>query len=242
MSIDGNNLLQTEQKNSTAATTQTDISDAIEFFSPIDHFVSYDYTDEFNNVLLKLDMTNILKYANINYIKLTFQQYYIVEKAYKMLESHIDRTGTKYDLIVRLRFDQYLCSDSTTNILSKLIRIPDTNKIIYNDENIKIMKTVTKDLTIELDTDVPNQVHVFGYGPFHHYHYVNDQFFTHGQHLISTVSKFYKEMPSIINKCAVTVYPTKGCTPEYLWYMFLMNHNITIARSKNSGFFIREFY
>jgi hypothetical protein len=242
MSIDANNLLQTEQKNSTAATTQTDISDAISFFSPIDHFVSYDYTDEFNKVVSHLDLPNILKYANINYIKLTFQQYYIVEKAYKMLQAHIDRSGTKYDLIIRLRFDQYLWSDSTSNVLSKLIRIPNTNKIVYNEENAEIMKTITKDLTIELDTDVPNQVHVFGYGPFHHYYYTNDQFFTHGQDLISTVSKFYEEMPFIINKCAVTVYPTKGCTPEYFWYTFLTNHNITIAKSKNTGIFIREFY
>lgn len=60
-----------------------------------------------------------------------------------MLESHIDRTGTKYDLIIRLRFDQYIWSDSISNILLQLIRIPGTYNIIYNDENVEIMKTVT---------------------------------------------------------------------------------------------------
>jgi len=242
MAIDANNMLQCEHKNSKNTTNQTDISDAITFFNPINHFISYDYTDEFNNILLKFDRANIGKYTNPLFLKIICQQYYIVDKAYKMLQTHIDTTGAKYDLIIRLRFDQYIWSDSISDMLTKLIRIPNTNNIIYNNENIELIKAITKDLTIELDTDIPNQVNVFGYGPFHNYYYVNDQFFTHGQHLISTVSKFYEEMVPIINKCAITTYPNNGACIEYFWYIFLTNHNITIAKTKNNGIFVREFY
>jgi len=222
--------------------SQLDISDAISFFNPIDSFVSYDYSDEFSKVLLLLDISTISTIVDPRAFKNMFNQFYIVDQAYKMLQAYIHTTGTSYDLIIRLRFDQYIWSASTSGVITKLIRQPNTSNILYNEEQIEIMKTVTKDLTIELDTDTPNQIHVFGYGLFHHYQYVNDQFFTHGQHLLSTVSKFYEEIPAIMNKCAVTVFPTKGCAPEHFLYLFLKNHDITIARSKIKGIFIRECY
>ena len=242
MSIDGNNLLQTETMNSKSATSIEDIRDAIAFFNPVDSFVSYDYTEEYNKIIPFIDEIIEKKFVKISTLKLTYQQYYIVDKAYKMLQTHIDKTGIHYDLVIRLRFDQYIWSEATSSILPTLIKQPNTYNILYTPENIELMKEITKNFKIELDTDVSNQVHVFGYGMCSHYPYVNDQFFTHSHDLILTISKFYEEMTSIINTCGVTVYPTNGCVPEHFWHMFLKNHGLTVALSKVLGIFIREFY
>jgi hypothetical protein len=137
MAIDGNNLLQTENMNSRAATALEDISDAITFFNPIDSFVSYDYTEEYNKITPFIDKIISYRFVSLGFLKLTYQQYYIVDKAYKMLQTHIDKTGVHYDLVIRLRFDQFIWSNATLNIIENLIKIPNTNNILYNSENIE---------------------------------------------------------------------------------------------------------
>ena len=103
-----------------------------------------------------------------------FQQYYVVKNTYKLLLNHINN-GNHYDLIIRLRFDQFIFSDEV-HIPSQIY---DTsyNAILYNQQNNDILKKWTEDKTFIFDEIEDNTLYVFGIGDFKHYKFANDQFF-----------------------------------------------------------------
>ena len=108
-------------ENNTEASELSDINDAISFFKPKDYFINYDnYDNEFNLIKSKIEYNLIKNYVNDTTLKLIFQQYYIVMNAYKLLIDYMNKTRTTYDLIIRLRFDQYIWSENSTDILDKI--------------------------------------------------------------------------------------------------------------------------
>ena len=92
LGIDISNKLQVEYTNSIVDTEEQYVINAINFFKPIDTFVLKNFSLEGvpNNDIRR------------------FRQYYLVKNTYKILKTHIDNNDIKYDLIIRLRFDQYI--------------------------------------------------------------------------------------------------------------------------------------
>ena len=122
LGIDINNKLQVEYRNSTVDTEEQLVINAINFFKPIDTFVLNDFSLEGvpNNDIMR------------------FRQYYLVKNTYKNLKTHIDNNNIKYDLIIRLRFDQYIFSTEVPilpQLWNKKLQV-----ILYNEDNIYLKK------------------------------------------------------------------------------------------------------
>jgi hypothetical protein len=172
-------------------------------------------------------------YHGTRRIRLISEQYYMVYKAYELLEEHIHKTKTKYETIIRLRFDQLIWNDATFF----------TEKdILYNEQNLDRLHVLLQNQHVKLKVDTPhdNTIYVFGGGVHCNYTYVNDQFFAHNMSLLSTMKNFYKKLPIIINNSFDNFWPCHGCWIEHFFANYLFNENIVIKRSVLSGIFIRE--
>ena len=175
---------------------------------------------------------------NKNFYTKIFRQYFVLNECYKMLTNYIDKNDVKYDLIIKLRYDQFFWTHDNAlyDICEKNVR----NEIIYNETNKQIISN-NSNLNLNMDTSEENTIKVFGGGLFSNYGYVNDQFWTHGMDLINTISKFYRNLERLVNKTHREFIPHSGCTPEHLVLVFLLENDVTIKRSNFSGIFVREF-
>jgi hypothetical protein len=173
-----------------------------------------------------------------NYIKV-LRQYFIVNECYKMLVEHISNTGTRYDLIIKLRFDQLIWTDG----YNLLLMCKEVNEYgpLYNERNIDIIKENTLGITLNLDHSEENTINVFGGGIIKTYGYVNDQFWLHGMDLIHKMGQFYNTMFGIINKIHREHMPYSGGNIEHIFLRFLFDNNIKIKKTIIKGRFIREF-
>jgi hypothetical protein len=231
MGIDVCNELQCEYKNSTDKTQNNDIDDAKTFFKPIDCFILDKYDDKFNDIQKK---TN----HNIKWAQLLFRQYYIVKNTYKLLIDYINKTNTKYDIIIRLRFDQLIW---TNDINLDIIFDNNLKTIIYNDTNIKLLNNLTKNKTIKFDEVEDNTIYVFGFGDFKHYKYANDQFFYHNHSILYNMYNFYDNIFDIMMYCIENNIANKGASIECFFYLYITKYNnIKIKVSNINGIFIRE--
>ena len=232
LSINKFNGLQNENLNSKIDNNNNDINEAIQFFNPKDIFINNGYDDIFEN--LEVNKTRIEN-------RLILEQYYIVQQGYKLLIDYSKNNNVKYDAIIRVRFDQFIWSDSA-NILSKIILGNNDNgqiKIIYNKENIELANNYSKDLKMDIDIPYNNEIFVFGSGIINsNYSWVNEQFWIHSMDLIHTMSKFYDNIPNIINE----VVSIENCPYfELIFSIFLNNNNIPLIKSKIHGQFCYEY-
>ena len=177
-------------------------------------------------------------YNKENYIKI-LRQYFIVNECYKMLVEHISKTGTHYDLIIKLRFDQLIWSKN--KYLYSMCEKNIQNEPIYNKYNINIIKKNTLGVTLNLDHSEENTISVFGGDIIKTYGYVNDQFWTHGMDLIHIMSQFYNNIFQLINTVHREHMPYSGGNIEHIFLRFLFNNNIKVKKTNISGIFIREF-
>lgn len=168
--------------------------------------------------------------------KILGEQYYMVYKAYEMLEKYISDTNINYDIIIRLRFDQFIYND-TSSITEYNLDMKDNN-IIYNTSNIEKCKNAYID--ISLDNGENNTIHIFGGGYYKHYAYLNDQFWYHKPDLIERMKLFYIELPNVINKCSKLFFPWHGCWIEHFFCNYIVDNNIKIKKSCLNGLFIRS--
>jgi len=167
--------------------------------------------------------------------KILGEQYYTVFKAYEMLEKYINKANISYDIIIRLRFDQFIWNND--NICNYNLDYKDNN-IIYNNDNIDKCNNI--DISIVLDCGEYNTIHVFGGGYYKNYAYINDQFWCHKADLIERMKLFYIEMPNIINKCKDIFFPEYGCWIEHFFCNYIVQNNINIKRSCLNGIFVRQ--
>ena len=213
LSIDTDNKLQEASLNSTEKTS---------------------YDDLFKEKQQLLD--NNLPYDKR--YKMILEQYYIVYKAYEMLQLHVNNTGVKYDIVIRLRFDQFIWSDATST-LSKYV-MPCGNVKFNNDNITMISKEVNGNLKIELDSPNNNEICTLGWKVTNTWNdYVNDQFWIHSYALTNLISKFYIDLPGLIN--THSYYASKGPFVEVLFYQFLKQNRINVRQSKITGKFCREY-
>ena len=259
LSIDVDNSLQREYYNSIISTDTNMVEKAINFFNPKKFIVINDFEDKFINNKNKFDKEiTINKRENISYYKRPLRQYYCVKNAYKLLIDYITETNTAFDIIVRLRFDQYIWDDNTANVLPQLIE----NKcgIVY--ENERYCKTQNEDNNITTNHILDNKkisfsecfdnyIYLFGSGIYHNNNtnkkhevtqnfYANDQFWYHNTSLIHKMYNFYDEIVDLIIyrfKNNIFIYNT---STENLFYNFLINNNINIGKSNIKGLFVRE--
>jgi hypothetical protein len=156
-----------------------------------------------------------------------------------MLIDHIIVTGTKYDLIIRLRFDQLIWSENDdwlSNFEKNSENVP-----LYNEQNINIVKNPSIKRSLRLDDSEENTICVFGGGIIKTYGYVNDQFWIHGIDLIHKMSQFYKNLFNLINETHKEHMPYSGGNIEHILLRFLFENNIKIKKTNVKGAFIREF-
>lgn len=186
--------------------------------------------------------TNFKKSINHidNYTKI-FRQYFLVNECYKMLINHINSANTKYDIIIKLRFDQLIWTDSEFWASNHNCKVNKHGDPCYNQDNIDLFKSITKNIDIEFINQEHNMLSVFGCGTIKTYAYVNDQFWTHGMDLIEKMSKFYENLIHIINLSNKEHSIYSGANIEHYFLRYLFNNNINIQKTNISGRFIREF-
>jgi hypothetical protein len=252
LSIDTNNRIQLSHKYNKNDLTQDTINDVIKFYNPIDYFITdnNNYNLEVDQFINSIDINKIIQYESQIILNIIFKQYYIVHHAYKLLEKHINLTSTKYDLIIRIRFDQLLWNDDINYIINTLDKnnnsISDydkstiNNNISYNQNNINLLNTIT-DYKINFDNPLDNTIYVINYGEYFTYKIVNDYFWLHSHDLIKTMGSFYESFIDLLNDCLETFFPDKGGLIEHLFYKYLTNNNINIKRTIVKGSVIREY-
>lgn len=217
LGIDLNNMKQCKYKNSTDQTTLEEANKTIDFFKPINSFILDD----------------------INPCQLLLRQYYVVKKTYEMLKIYSDKNNIKYDLIIRLRFDQLIFSKEIP--IQNKMWDEELKTILYNQENINILKnySINKKFIFEEIND--NTIYVFGFGDFKHYKYANDQFFYHNHTLLEKMMNFYDNIDYIMKYCNTQKIGNEGASIECTFYLYITQfNNIIIKKSNICGVFIRQ--
>lgn len=269
LSMDLNNSKQCLYENNIEYTNLEKIKKIISFFKPIDYYICNDYSKEFQKIQKKNIEIGTISNIN-NHFMLLFEQYYIVKQAYKLLKEHIKKTNTKYDLIIRVRFDQFIWTDESHDIIQLINKTVD-NKIIYNSDNIELLNKISENQTInftpfhmfdaksetnsqlitasegdflnEKICNKPNDkvIYLLGFGDFCHYKYANDQFWFHNSNLIDVISRFYDNIYKLLFSAIKNDTGNCGAMIEHLWYTYLVNNNINIQKSNVCGVFVREY-
>lgn len=217
LGIDLNNKYQSAYKNPTDETTFEESNKAIEFFKPINSFILND---------------------NESY-HLYYRQYYVVKKTYEMLKIYSDNNNIKYDLIIRLRFDQFIFSKEVP-ILPGVYN-PELRTVLYNQENIDIYKNYPIDKKFIFEEVNDNTIYVFNFGECNHYKIANDQFFYHNHSLLEKMMNFYDNIDYIIKYCDTNNIGNKGARIECIFYLYITQfNNIILKKSNIGGIFIRK--
>ena len=219
MSIDLDNSIQTAHKNPTDRTDISAANAAIEFFKPNDYCI--------------IESPPVLQIPRM-------RQYYVVKKAYELLKNYKNKTKTVYDVIMRLRFDQILYPENI-DVRNKLERANSDSmfdNVIFNETNRSYLNALSADQKIMLHPVEDNHIHVFGFGDYKHYKYVNDQFFYHNESLIDSMFEFYEHIPELSAICDAQNVKTDART-EYIFYLYLQKMGITHKQTHIIGEFVR---
>jgi hypothetical protein len=232
LGIDSDNSLQCEYKNKTTKTASEMIKQTIDYFNPIDYFI----LDQFEEEWLKI--TNRAK-CDIYCTKILFRQYYTIHRVYELLLNHIIKTQTKYDLIIRLRFDQFIWTDESKDIVDLLYNY-EKKTILYNKENMELLNIISKNKMITFNEIQDHAIYLFGFGDFEHYKYANDQFFYHTTSILTIMYNFYNHLLDLMESCINSNIGNKGALIECIFYAYILNNNIQHKKTNISGIFIRE--
>lgn len=236
LSIDKTNHLQNDVLNVVDDSNASDINEAINFYNPKDVFVCHEYDSIFNNI-----ETN----KTIRENRLILQQYYVVQQGYKLLINYSKANNIYYDAVIRIRFDQFIFSESS-NILSKYVVLNSRGSrvIKYTPENIDEINVISKDLMVTVDNPKYNDIYVFGAGQMNaRYIWVNDQFWVHSMDTINVIYDFYNYIPGITDEVLMhNLYPGYYPYFELVFGIYLQRNNMNIKKSCIIGEFCREIY
>lgn len=235
LSIDLNNSLQCENKNSKNDTSLEKATEVIDFFKPVDFFILNHFDEEWNN------LKNRNQPFELDYEKLLFEQYFVVSKAYSLLNNYKSKTNKKYDIIIRLRFDQFIWTEET-NIFDKLIM--NNNQILFNNENIQTVMNLPPSPSCKINFNAVNDksIYLLGFEDFKHYKYANDQFWYHNESILEIMSNFYENIYNISITCNKNNIGQQGAKIECIFYQYLTSLNINMEKTNICGIFVREFY
>lgn len=163
-------------------------------------------------------------------IKGLFRQFYFVKKGYELLQKHKTKFNKQYDIVIRLRFDHILFTDTFLKQSFQNFEIQD-NTILFSQKNIELSKTMTEN-DLHYDSIYKNTINVMGAGVYKKYIYVNDYFWTHGDDLIEKIMTFYDALFGIISFTLDNFFPIYGAGIEHYFAIFLKNESIQLRQSK----------
>jgi hypothetical protein len=201
------------------------VNELITFFKSKRHFVLDNFVDD-------------KSFRFIREYNIMYQQYFIVDKAYRLVKEYIDETGTHYDIIVRLRLDQFLYPENFNDIYPKLDK-NELGDIVYNENNISRFKNEIKDCKIPFYHVENREIYVLGYGKYDWFDYVNDQFFYHDSTLIDTMLLYYKNLSRILSNVIEQEHNNGMCIYERIFNIFLKENNLIIKKANLGSHFIR---
>lgn len=229
LGIDSVNQLQTANENSSNNTNEGYIQEAKDFFNPINSYISQG-----------VDLSSI----EPKVCPQLFGQYHLVKNTYKLLKDYIKKTKIKYDLILRLRYDQLLFSKDVPYLDSLARKISDNkNTTIYNESNQKLLSEYSQGKKFIFEKLNNDEIYVFGFGQFPNsdYQYANDQFFYHNESLIDDIYKFYDCLPDLMNKALSVRKKPYGGFIENLFHTHITEYcNKKFLKSNIHGVFVRD--
>lgn len=232
----GINICNTHQivyKNSKDKTNTDKVKRAIDFFNPVDTFILDNFEDEFNKIKNK-------NTTNLHLLQGMFEQYYVVKNTYKMVLDNINK-GKTYDLIFRLRFDQFIYSEDVP--IAPQLYDTSYNTILYTPKNIDIIKEYTIDNYFKFDEIADNTIYLYGFGNYKNCKFANEQFWYHTPSIINQMFEYYDNFLPLLVYCNQRLIGNEGA-PIYEWmfYIYLTEFNkINIKKSNITGIFLREF-
>ena len=234
LSIDLDNSLQCINKNKKTKSNINDANEAIRFFKPKGVFILENFNPEFNRINKK----NPFVPQNV---KLLFEQYYIVKNAYNLMLQHMKKTNTTYDIIIRLRFDQFIWTNETFSIFQNINK--KVSQIMYNKVNIDKLNKLSKGKKIVFGPTLNNNIYLLNFGRFRNYNYsyANDQFWYHNPHLTNKIYNFYDNLPQLLYQSIKENKGNRGALIEHLWYRYITTNKINMNKGRVKGVFVREF-
>ena len=164
-------------------------------------------------------------------------QYFIIHKAYELLKNHSLNTGQEYDIIIKLRFDNFFCQCTHAMKLDEFEFFKEDShsylkyNMVHSLENKKKAEKNSNNLKLDLNkySNLENNIYLPGFGSFDNYAYVPDQYWVHGKDLIDIMHSYYENLPYIINHSKETAFPYRGCNQEHWLCKYLYENNINMS-------------
>ena len=205
-------------------------------YDPVNSNLSYNKCLNDNlNPYVKSDK---FKHININItdLKRRFYQYYFVYKCYVLFYQYHEETKTQYDLVIRLRFDQFLFNHQIRNTFNQYLSFNNTN--IYKVKELASTNTNY----IKLPHLNDNEIALFGSGDFGGYLWVNDQFWITNFNTAKLMFEFYLHLFDIFKDSVINYYPCRGVVPEHFLAKYLLKNKIKVVLTPPDicGIFIRQ--
>ena len=176
-------------------------------------------------------------------LQLFFRQYYYFTKAFEMMNNYSKNNNITYDIILRVRFDQYIFDRNYNNynILYSKLEKNNNSDILYNINNINIIKNFENNLKLEFENNIKdNEIYILGGGIFNNaYIYVNDQFFYFNYNTLELFNNFLQKITEEYADAAKN-YWVMGAHIEHQFAKFLVKNNLSIKQSLFGGIFIRN--
>ena len=263
LSIDCDNSIQNAYQNSVQPTRRGQAEEICAYFQPRNAYVGRglppDWADPFERRIYlvshhkgdgeifseqSLAKQNIFSYnprflkkiVSVWQFRKLLQQYFYVHKAAELVKAEEHKALKKYDLIVRLRFDQLLYSVPPD---PKLI-----SRMAYTQDNIQWVNSRDYSLEIDYSQLRNDQVVAMGYGQCSNYFYVNDQHFVAKRDAAIRLADFYSFLPDIIQQSIrEDCYPTDRAQMEYFYAKFLCGLRLEAISAEALGYggmFIRQ--
>jgi hypothetical protein len=164
-------------------------------------------------------------------------QYFIIHKAYELLKNHISNTGKNYNIVIKLRFDNFFCQCTHEMKLVDFDFFKENAhsylkyNMVHSLENKKRAEKNSINLKLDLNkyTNLKNNIYLPGFGSFDNYAYVPDQYWVHGSDLIDIMHSCYEKLPVIINHSKETCFPYRGCNQEHWLCKYLHENNVNMS-------------
>jgi hypothetical protein len=210
---------------------QRDIDDLIKFYNPRDSIILDSYNNIFKKDISKFD-DSIIDILPVIRLKILCEQFYVVKKAYELLLNYVTQTGTKYDIVIRTRFD--------TLILESDLKDQIDNMKIYShfgdfDESvIDDIKEISKDTDLNLYIPKSNEICVEDWKIVNSkLEYANDFIWSHSFDLSPIMYEYYDEIFNIVNEMAKTgLSMLNTAYYEIFFGRFIESHNFKLVKNE----------
>jgi hypothetical protein len=238
MSVDLSNALCDDKRYIAENSSTTEVQDAVAFFKPIQYAVVDSYDSVFEEHKTNLN-SSALKRISYEKYKVILEQFYVVQKAYTLLQEHIEKTSVKYDIVIRCRFDTIFIPNSTT-LSSMYIHNENSSYAKYTEDGVYNAQTEIGILGGTLDLSFPNRNEI-GVSNFSS-EWVDEHIWVHSVHNIKDFYSYYTDLFQIINDLSSeNINFESGPYAEIFFRRFLRNRFIRTKHNNFKRYFCRPF-